>query len=357
MSTHFPSRLSDDELIADMTRLARCERQDVASLIARIAEFDERKLHLALGYGSLHQYCCEVLKLSGSEAYRRIEVARYARRYPLILEKLADGSVNLTTIDLVAPQLKPTNYQEVLEDASGKTKREVQMQVAALDPKPNVPFTTRPVPAFYAPRSSFKPLSPGCEQVTFTMKTSTIEKLNHARDLLSQAITDGDHGEVIDRALDLLLKDLERKRHAATDKPRPRQGTMPDSPDVPAWMQRAVWERDGGRCAFVGKNGRRCNSTWCLQYHHVIARAQGGLTTVENLQLRCAAHNRYEADLAYGPANRLKYAGTVSEARVTYRAGPPIRAGASSGPACAHRRRRTCPLAPERVVQCAWGLS
>jgi hypothetical protein len=111
---------------------------------------------------------------------------------------------------------------------------------------------------------------------------------------------------------------------------------MPDSPDVPAWMQRAVWERDGGRCAFVGKNGRRCNSTWCLQYHHVIARAQGGLTTVENLQLRCAAHNRYEADLAYGPANRLKYAGTVSEARVTYRAGPPIRAGASSGPACAY---------------------
>ena len=64
--------------------------EDLASLIAHIAEFDARELYLALGYSSTFTYCREVLKLSEHEAYRRIEVARYARKYPMILEKLAD---------------------------------------------------------------------------------------------------------------------------------------------------------------------------------------------------------------------------------------------------------------------------
>jgi 5-methylcytosine-specific restriction endonuclease McrA len=96
-------------------------------------------------------------------------------------------------------------------------------------------------------------------------------------------------------------------------------------------VKRAVWERDGRRCAFIGKTGRRCNSTWCVQEHHVIPRALGGEYTVENIQLRSAAHNRYEADQAYGPANKLKYAGVVSEARASYAAGGRTRSGPSSG--------------------------
>jgi hypothetical protein len=58
-------------------------------------------------------------------------------------------------------------------------------------------------------------------------------------------------------------------------------------------VRRAVWKLDGGRCAFIGKTGRRCSETSCLQYHHVDPR---GAATVENIQLR-SAHDRYEADL------------------------------------------------------------
>jgi len=29
--------------------------------------------------------------------------------------------------------------------------------------------------------------------------------------------------------------------------------------------------------------------------------AQGGLTTVENISLRCRRHNQYEADVVFGP--------------------------------------------------------
>jgi hypothetical protein len=67
MSTQLPSRLSDDGLIAEMNRLAGCERHDIASLLAHIAEFDERKLYLRLFYPSLYVYCVEVLKLATSD--------------------------------------------------------------------------------------------------------------------------------------------------------------------------------------------------------------------------------------------------------------------------------------------------
>ena len=338
MSAQSPSMLSNDELIAEMNRLAHCERHDLASLIAHIAEFDARDLHLALGYSSTFTYCREVRKLSEDQAYRRIEVARYARNYPMILEKLADGSVNMSTVDLIAPVLEPTNYHEILEEASGKTKREVQIQMAALAPKPDVPLTIIALPLGASPqeeRSSFKPLSPGRERVCFTMDTSTIEKLKRAKELLSHALPSGDgYGEIIDRAVTLLLADLEKKRCGKRDRPRPCRPAKPGSPYSPAGIKRAVWERDGGRCTFIGKTGRRCEATAYLQEHHIIPRALGGPTSVENLTLRCAPHNRYEADQAYGPANKLKYAGTVSERRASYRAG--TRSGPSSMLADAH---------------------
>jgi hypothetical protein len=345
MSTQSPSCLSDDELITEMSRLARCERHDIASLLAHIAEFDERKLYLKLGYSSLYTYCVEVLKLSTGEAYRRIEVARYARRYPLILDKIADGSLNLTTVDLVAPELKPTNYHEILEGASGKTKREVQVQVAARNPRP---FTPPPDASLFAPPTSSTrvsaappkprlvviPLSATTSEVRFEVPNGTLDKLKRAQDLMRHAIRDGDPAEIVDRALTLLVKEVERKRCGKTDRPRPARPARPDSGHIPAWIQRAVWERDGGRCAFIGRNGRRCSETSCLQYHHVIARAKGGPTTVENIQLRCAAHNRYEAELAFG-AEALRAARVVSEGRVTYRAGP-TRASVSSSIAHTH---------------------
>jgi hypothetical protein len=54
------------------------------------------------------------------------------------------------------------------------------------------------------------------------------------------------------------------------------------------------------RCAFVGPEGR-CTETAGLQYHHRTPFADGGPTTAGNLELRCAAHNAYEAERWFGP--------------------------------------------------------
>jgi 5-methylcytosine-specific restriction endonuclease McrA len=61
-----------------------------------------------------------------------------------------------------------------------------------------------------------------------------------------------------------------------------------------------VWARDGGQCAFVGTAGR-CTERGFLEYHHVIPFADGGETNVSNLELRCRAHNAFEAERWSGP--------------------------------------------------------
>src|SRR5829696_4292911 len=99
MTTIFESTttLSDDQLLARMTALARAERHVTAALIRALAELDRRKLFLGLGYASLFVYCTQVLHFSEHAAYNRIEVVRAARRFPLVLDRLADGDVTLTT--------------------------------------------------------------------------------------------------------------------------------------------------------------------------------------------------------------------------------------------------------------------
>jgi hypothetical protein len=104
---------------------------------------------------------------------------------------------------------------------------------------------------------------------------------------------------VFERALDVLLADMERKKLAATTRPRAARDATPGSRHIPAAVRREVWRRDGARCAFVGTAGR-CAERGFLELHHVVPFAQGGQATTANIELRCRAHNAYEAELEFG---------------------------------------------------------
>ena len=85
------ARLTDDELSARVQSLASRERDATAQMIAHLAEMDTRDIHLRAGYPRLYDYCLKVLHLSEWEAHNRIEVARVARRFPVILDMLEEG--------------------------------------------------------------------------------------------------------------------------------------------------------------------------------------------------------------------------------------------------------------------------
>jgi len=298
MSTAALSHLSDRDLLAEVSRLATGQRDATVSLIAHLAELHARRLHQRAGFSSLYTYCLEVLHLSESEAYDRVKAAKLVRRYPTLLTLLASGQINLTTVRLVAPHLTAGNHEELLIAACGKRKRELQDLLAQRFPQADVPF------------SIVHSLSPGRYRVTFTASAATYEKLQLAQDLLRHVIPSGDPAQIFDRALDVLVEALLKEKYAATDHPRASRGQMDDSRHIPAEIKRAVHLRDRGRCRYVGPDGHRCGERAFVEFHHVRPYAAGGPCTVDNIELRCRAHNVYESDAFFKPAR--EYGGVAA---------------------------------------------
>lgn len=331
------------------------ERDTTAQVVAHLAELDTRDVHLREGYGSLFAYCRDALGLSEGEAYNRIEVARAARRFPVILKMLASGAVHLTTVRLLAPHLTEDNHREVLESARGRRKAEVETIVARLAPRPDVPTSVRKLPpprpevalataatsvevpphtpptalpalALAPPAvpvrpAAVAPLSPDRYRLQLTIGGDTVEKLRLAKDMLAEAIPSGDEAAIIDRALTSLLGDLAKKKFADTRKPRRSRGTRPGTRCIPAAVKRAVWLRDLGRCAFVAKSGHRCNERRFVQFHHLDPYALGGEATFDQMALLCS-HNDYEGRLYFGRRRPAEGAAQVREDSAAYGSRP-----------------------------------
>src|SRR5260221_8686335 len=222
-------RLSDTELVARVKDIAARERADTVLLVAHLAELDTRDVHLRAGHGSLFAYCREVLALSEQEAYNRISVARAARRFPVVLEMLEAGALNLTTVKLLGPLLTPDNHRAALEAAIGKSKLQVEEIAARLWPKPDarsfvrklpapgrsfeaqVPGGAGPLPASApagssaparsaggvpwparGPSADVTPLAPDRYKVQVTIGGDTLQKLRPAKDPLAHALPPGD---------------------------------------------------------------------------------------------------------------------------------------------------------------------
>jgi 5-methylcytosine-specific restriction endonuclease McrA len=128
-----------------------------------------------------------------------------------------------------------------------------------------------------------------------TIGATTHAKLERARDLLRHTVPNGDPATVLDRALTVLVDQLERRKSGRVSRPSGGR-SIAKSPGrhVPSAVKREVWARDQGRCAFVCPRGR-CSETGFLEYHHVRPFAAGGATDAANLELRCRAHNAHEA--------------------------------------------------------------
>src|SRR5216117_3244610 len=344
----------DSELVARVKNLAGRERETMAEIIAHLGEIEARDLYARAGYKSLFEYCRVTFRFSEQETYNRIAAARTARRFPVTLELLADGSINLTTVRLLAPHLTAENHRTVLEAARGKRTHEVEKIVASLAPRPDVadsirklpsapqeprppastpdPAPTRqpganapaPFPASAPPppppplRPAVTPLAPERYKLQFTIGERTLEKLELAKDMLRHAVPSGDLAEVFDRALTVFLEDLTKKKFSATEHPHASRAPAPGSRHIPAEVKRAVWLRDLGRCTFVGPNNRRCTSRGFLEFDHIVPFAVGGEATVENLRLLCKSHNRHEADLYFDPRRRDSRSGLVREELAPY---------------------------------------
>jgi len=365
------SALSDHDLLARLTRVVAANRRVTAELIAHLAEVDRRRLYAREACSSMFVYCTERLGLSADATQKRIQVARASRRFPQLLEWLTAGRVHLSGLNLLASHLTEDNVEELLERAAGKSKREIEVLVAEIAPRPDVTSRIRKLPGSrsaarstaananaaasarceenapaeaearavpgdlfsasapasvegIAPvgsgsRRSITPLAPARYKVQFTAGQELHDKIERARELLSHRVPGGDLAELFDRVLAIAIPRLEHERFGLTDKPRAKvratlsgslgptssgTETTPQPPrrsrHISAEVKREVYQRDGGQCTYVDGHGRRCTARDMLEYDHIVPYALGGPATVDNTRIRCAVHNRLEAEEKFG---------------------------------------------------------
>jgi len=348
-------RLSNEALIQELEESVAQDHPHTARQVSLIAEVERRRLYAPAGYPSMCMYCVGKLHLSEDAAYKRIQVARVARRYPAVVATLAEGRVHLTGLNLLAAHLKdldPADVDELLAAATHRTKKDIERLIAERFPKSDLQskvyaispappqattFTSEPVfectsrpqpivntagelapaqvggpviPSHSRPELALRPahehvrvapLSPQRYGVQFTLDQAGHDLLRHVQNLLGNRVPPGDLAEVIVRALKVYAAQLEKQKFAATERPaQAHRHLSPDSRHVPSHVMRAVWKRDQGRCTFVSDTGTRCESRWDLEFDHEQEYARGGDATVSNIRLRCRAHNQHAAERTFG---------------------------------------------------------
>jgi hypothetical protein len=324
MRAYSLSHLSDPELIHGLTSIVAQDRLTTATLLAHIAEFDARRLYLPAAYPSTYAYCVHELRLSEDAANKRIRAARAARQFPVIFEALADGRLHLSAVSLLASYLTSENADGLLAEAAHRTKSEVEELLARrfprsetmglvqalpasplraddqLAPGPVNSETPQLAPAQVGMPSKLAPVAAERFLLEVTIGRSTHEMLRYAQDLLGHELPSGDVAQVLKQALKALIEKLEKRKFAATRRPRPSARPSANPRHVPAQVKRAVWERDGGQCTFVSEAGRRCPSRKLLEFDHVEEVARGGRASVAGIRLRCRGHNQYGAECTFG---------------------------------------------------------
>jgi hypothetical protein len=405
------------DLLAGLSRLVQRGNELTAEVLAHLAEIEERRLHLQLGFPSLFAYCVEALGLSEGSAGRRVAAARVCRRFPEAFELVARGDLHLSALCGLAPHLGPQNATELFTACCRKTRRQVDELLAARFPRPDVREQIRRLPVrgqasavsndpripdrtdtlgqarakagvnahghhadvvetakigedFGSPmagpsaldaarppaptpppprRRELEPLSADRFGVHFTADAELRQLLERARALASHRLPKNDLSSLMRVVLASFVKREEARRFAVGRKPRrakagatnaktlPPCATPPGgatvairpargqtvvlagsrasevarvtagfakrrkrSRSIPAAVRRAVYQRDSGQCSFVSEDGRRCEARALLELDHVEPWAKLGDAGVDNIRLRCRAHNQWHARERFG---------------------------------------------------------
>jgi hypothetical protein len=316
--------LDDSQLLASTHELLVRSSIIDAEFLIHLSEIDARKLYAARSYSSMFAFCVGALHLSEDATCTRIAVMRAMHRFPVVLECIRTRSVHLTGLRLLEPHLTEENHRDVLAEATGKSKRDIEELVARLAPRPPVPDSIRKLPPRAAPapelpaastpppptpinpvyRPPIQPLAPDSYKVELTADRALRDKLKLAQDLMRHRVPNGNLSTILDLALDLLIDEVKKERFGDGRKPRASPVEQPQEPatrHIPAAVSRPVVERDGYQCTFVDEEtGRRCDETGWLELDHLDGYARTHEHSVDSVAVRCRTHNQYAADLMYG---------------------------------------------------------
>lgn len=304
--------MKDEELLAELKSNVGVERKGHARCLIYLSEVDARKLFLKEGFSSLFRFCTEVLGLSEACSSKRIQVARLSRKYPTVLELIGQSRLSITNASLLAPHLTDANHESLLGEACGKSKFQVEKLLAALSPLPDLGESIRrlPTPGTFAGsrcaalvppilppapvkvmREAVKPLSATRTKFVFCGDDELVAMYRALQDRMRHKHPQGKIEDLVKEAFKVLLDKTDPTREPSrpiSPKPPARHTRY-----IPQALRREVWRREGSSCGYQSPSGRRCGSRAFLEIDHLRPWSLGGSSQdIENLALRCRAHNQ-----------------------------------------------------------------
>jgi hypothetical protein len=267
-------KLTNEELALNLKNLISKEREILSEILEHILEIDRRKFFLKMAYSSLFDYLTKHLGYSAGSAQRRIDAARLMKEVPELSQKLESGSLNLSQVSLVQKAIRQKKVQisnklEILESLENKSFFESQSIISKtldIEIKEQTKITSQKDESV---------------RLEITLTKSQWEKLQQMKSLLPNG--SGEWSEVLEYLAD---KVIDQKTKARTN---PKSSAK----RINISMRKHIKNRDQC-CQHKDKiTGRICGTKLNLQIDHIKPIWAGGTSTIENLQLLCANHNRY----------------------------------------------------------------
>ena len=246
------SALSDDRLLERTKELSGIEHHLEVVVIDHLREIDKRRLYLRRGFSSLFDYAVRELGYSDAAAWRRIKAMRLCADVDGVRERLQDGSMTLNAAAQLqhafdrqerkkeraarsapggtgfgaaaqsqegsaperpaerkpapVPVLDPEARRELVEQASGKSSRQVMQLLAEVDPE------------LAAPADRVRPLGGGRWEIKAVIDDECRRGLERLKGLLSHVDPHLTMGQLMGR---LVREGLDR--HDPARPPRGRR--------------------------------------------------------------------------------------------------------------------------------------
>ena len=259
-------------------KLAREHRAVEAALVRTLIEIDRLKLYLPLGYPSLFQYAVGALQMSESVAYAFILVARKARSVPELAAALEGERLSVAKASRIASALDAGNAQALIEFAATHAARETEREAARFKPRGRK-------------RDSVREVDGEMVEIRILIPKDAFADLERVQALEAQCGRDASLAAAVAASAHDYLRRRDPVAKAHRSQERRTFKVAPRRAPIKAESKHDVVARDGGRCAFVGADGKRCGGDRWLHFHHVVPVANGGTDDPTNLVLLCSEHH------------------------------------------------------------------
>jgi len=322
--------LSNIELDQEFAVAVKTERKITHEVLLYIQEIHRRSLHVSFGYDSLRDYLIKRHKYSEGAAWRRINAMQMLTAVPEVKEKIIEGSLNLSQLAITQSAI----YQKQKEEKCQVSNEEKANLLLKLENRTLDKTKAEIANSLNIEIKEKKPITYGKDDTAFINMKLTKEELTIVQETLNLMSHQAKNPKEL--LLNFCKKALKAKKEL-----KPQKGLKMNSPlksdkevkseienikstkvtneqilttgvksitpsasatksqrgrYIPELIRTQVFIRDQFKCQFRGESGHVCGSKRFLQPHHIKAFAKGGEHKLENLSLRCRAHNLFEAE-------------------------------------------------------------